>query len=330
MIDTHSHIYAEQFDEDRDAIVERAREAGVENIIVPATKPEEFDAVIALAERYPDVRGAFGVHPHHAAQVNDADLQRVSDLATMGRGIAVGEIGLDYYYDFAPRERQHEVFRHQLRIARETGIPAVLHNRESDDDLLEILEQEQDGTLAFQLHCFSSSVEVLHRALELGAMISFTGNVTFVKANLDEVVRLVPDERIMIETDAPYLAPVPYRGRRNEPSYVGLVADRIATIRGQTPDRIRQMTTENARRFFRLLIVAMFLLTASSIVVEAQTRRERVPDTTLAFPVPVRDIDTNPKAFTRIFGIGPHLGSSTYISGATTLGSGFAYGFWAT
>src|SRR5687768_12389956 len=154
VIDTHSHIYAEQFDEDRDAIVERARSAGVVNIIVPATKPEEFDAVLELVACYPEVRGAFGIHPHHASEVNDDDLERVNELATQGRGIAVGEIGLDYYYDSAPRERQQEVFRHQLRIARETGLPAVLHNRDSDDDLLAILEDEQNGSLAFQLHCF--------------------------------------------------------------------------------------------------------------------------------------------------------------------------------
>lgn len=330
VIDTHSHIYAEQFDDDRDEVVQRARDEGVAMIIVPATRPQEFTLVHELVARYPEVRAAFGVHPHHAAEVDDVDLNHVRTLADSGQGIAVGEIGLDYYYDFAPRDRQQEVFRQQLRIARESGLPAVLHNRESDVDLLAIIEQEQDGSLAFQLHCFSSGPEVLDRALELGAMISFTGNVTFAKANLDEVVRKVPDDRIMIETDAPYLAPVPYRGRRNEPSYVGLVAERIAMIRGQTPDRIRQMTTENARRFFRLATLAIIFV-ASSILASAQyPRSEPLADTSLAFPKPVRAVDTAPRPFSRYFGIGPHIGTSTYISGATTLGSGFAYGFWAS
>lgn len=331
IIDTHSHVYAEQFAEDLDAVIERARDAGIETIVVPATRPEEFDQVAALVARFPELRGAYGVHPHHAAEIDDAVLDRVETLTASGDSIAVGEIGLDYYYDFAPRDRQQEVFRRQLRIARRTGLPAILHNRDSDDDLLAILEQEQDGSLAFQLHCFSSTVEVLERALELGAMISFTGNVTFAKANLDEVVRRVPDDRIMIETDAPYLAPVPYRGRRNEPSYVGLVADRIAMIRGITPDRIRQMTTDNARRFFRLAVLLLVLATASATL-DAQTR-ERPADSTdspLRGPGPVREVDTALAPFTRVFGIGGHVGASTYISGATTQGSGTAVGFWAT
>jgi TatD DNase family protein len=333
LVDTHSHIYAEQFDDDRDDVIERARTAGVNTIIVPATKPEEFERVAALVARYPGVRGAYGIHPHHAAEIDDGALARVEELAASGESIAVGEIGLDYYYDFAPRDRQQQVFRRQLRIARERGLPAILHNRESDDDLLTIIDEEQDGSLAFVLHCFSSGVDVLERALGLGAMVSFTGNVTFAKANLGEVVARVPDDRIMIETDAPYLAPVPHRGRRNEPSYVTLVADRIATIRGQTPERIRQMTTDNARRFFRLALLVLTLLTAAGGVVEAQTRRERPEDSTdspLRGPRPAREVDTTRQAFTRIFGIGGHVGSSTYISEATTEGNGFAVGFWAT
>ena len=328
LIDTHAHIYADQFDDDRDAIIARARESGVESIIVPATKPEEFEAVRLLTERYPEARAAYGVHPHHAAEIDNAVLTRVEELAMSGSAIAVGEIGLDYYYDFAPRERQHEVFRHQLRIARASGLPAVLHNRESDDDLLRIIEDEQDGTLAFQLHCFSSGVDVLERALALGAMISFTGNVTFAKANLDDVVRHVPDDRLMIETDAPYLAPVPHRGRRNEPSYVSLVADRIAMIRGLSIDRIRQMTTDNARRFFRLATLLIVMLCGLAELAVAQTPRDRPEDSTIIGPT--RPFDTTTKPFTRAFGAGVHYGASTYISGATTEGAGGGFGFWLT
>jgi TatD DNase family protein len=329
LIDTHSHIYAEKFDEDRDAVIERARDAGIATIVVPATKPQEFELVADLTRRYPEVRGAYGIHPHHAAEIDDAALERVGALAASGDSIAVGEIGLDYYYDFSPRERQQEVFRRQLGIARESGLPAILHNRESDDDLLAILEEEQDGSLAFQLHCFSSSLDVLDRALALGAMISFTGNVTFAKAQLDEVVRRVPDDRLMIETDAPYLSPVPHRGRRNEPSYVSLVADRIAMIRGITPDRIRQMTTDNARRFFRLSLSLIALLGFATSGAEAQVP-SRPGDSTRRGPDPVREVDTARAPFTRLFGIGGHIGTSTYISGATTKGSGFAKGFTVT
>jgi TatD DNase family protein len=332
LIDTHSHIYLEQFDDDRDDVIERARRAGIETVIVPATKPEEFEKVAALARDYREVRGAYGVHPHHAAEIDDTALELVADRASSGESIAVGEIGLDYYYDFAPRERQQEVFRHQLRIARTHGIPAIVHNRESDDDLLSIIEQEHNGELAFQLHCFSSTVAVLERALELGGMISFTGNVTFAKANLDEVVRSVPDDRIMIETDAPYLAPVPHRGRRNEPSYVALVAERIAMIRGRTPERIRQMTTDNARRFFRLTLALVLLIAAASGTARAQRRTDSDDSTRspLSGPHPVREVDTTRAPFSRIVGIGGHIGASTYISGATTKANGFAAGFWGT
>lgn len=330
MIDTHTHIYAEQFADDRDAVIERARAAGIASMIVPATKPEEFELVAELARRYPEVRGAYGVHPHHADEIDDRTIDRVDELAASGESIAVGEIGLDYYYDHAPRDRQQDVFRRQLRIARERGLPAIVHNRDSDDDLLAIIDEEQDGRLQFQLHCYSSSIEVLERALSLGAMISFTGNVTFAKAALDDVVRRVPDDRIMIETDAPYLAPVPHRGRRNEPSYVGLVADRIAMIRGITPDRIRQMTTDNARRFFRLALFLILLLgtAATSAIAQTSTDRRDDADSLLRGPAPVREVDTARAPFTRVFGLGGHIGTSTYISGATTQGSGFAKGFW--
>jgi TatD DNase family protein len=319
LIDTHSHIYVDRFDADRDAMIERAREAGVETIIVPATNPTEFSDAIELAERYQEVKVAIGVHPHHAAEVNDTDIETVERLAG-DHAVAVGEIGLDYHYDFAPRSVQHDIFRQQLRIAKRLDLPAVIHNRESDDDLLRIIAEEQDGTLQFQLHCFSSGVDVLHRALDLGGMISFTGNITYPKSTLDDVVRAVPDDRIMIETDAPYLTPVPYRGKRNEPAYVSYVAEKLATLRGTSIDAIKQMTTENARRFFKLAFLLLTLVTLSSSISSAQPNKQ-----------PVREIDTTgPKPkFDKWFGIGGHIASSTYISGAVTEANAkFGSGFW--
>lgn len=326
LIDTHSHIYVNRFASDIDEVIERARQAEVETIVVPVTNPTEHAGAFALAERYPEVKVALGVHPHHAHEVSDADLDEIEKLAAAGRGIAIGEIGLDYYYEFAPKERQHEVFRRQLQIAKRLGLPAAVHNRESDDDLLGIIEEEQDGSLRFQLHCFSSDKEVLARALELGAMISFTGNITYPKSTLDEVVRAVPDDRFMIETDAPYLTPVPYRGKRNEPSYVSLVAAKIAELRGESIDAIKQMTTTNARRFFKLpaaIIIVLLSLcglpTGGSLM--AQTS-----------PAPVRPVDTVQKPMLyKLIGIGAHLGSSSYISGSTTVRSSvLGAGFWLT
>lgn len=321
VIDTHAHIYDRRFDDDRSAAIERARRAGVCAIVVPATKPSEFERVIRLSEEHSGmVYGAVGVHPHHAAEVAIGDLEEVERLAATGGAIAIGEIGLDYYYDYAPRERQREVFRRQLRIARRLGLPAVVHNRESDDDVLRIITEEQDGTLRFQLHCFSSSADILRQALELGGMISFTGNVTFRKATLDDVIRMVPDDRVMVETDSPYMTPVPHRGKRNEPCYVPLVAEKVAAVRRVDTDEFNTMTTANARRFFGLPLLLLLLLLPASIKQAA------------AQPQPVRQVDTTPPPpFERIVGIGGHFASSTYISGSTTEADGIpGLGAWLT
>ncbi|MEO5930447.1 MAG: TatD family hydrolase [Candidatus Kapaibacterium sp.] len=323
LIDTHSHIYVDRFADDIEQVIERAREAGVETIVVPTTKPSEFAPALALADRFPEVKVAIGVHPHHAHEINGDDLLEIERLGTVGKAIAIGEIGLDYYYEFAPKERQHEIFRDQLRIAKRTGLPAVVHNRESDDDLMRIIEEEQDGLLRFQLHCFSSSEEVLRRAMDLGGMVSFTGNITYKNSALDGVVRSVPADRFMIETDAPYLTPVPYRGKRNEPGHVSLVAAKIAEIRGETIETITLMTTANAQRFFRLALLFIALLGAAGVRAIAQP----------ASPAPVREIDTTAKQdppFHKLFGIGAHFASSSYIRGASTDATATGFGVWGT
>jgi TatD DNase family protein len=321
LVDTHSHIYVDRFAGDIDQVIANAREAGVEAIVVPTTRPSEIAEALALAERFPEVKVAAGVHPHHAHEVDDADLAEIERVAEEGRVVAIGEIGLDYYYDFAPRERQHEVFRRQLRMAKRLGLPAAIHNRESDEDLLRIIEEEQDGSLRFQLHCFSSDIPTLERALALGGMISFTGNITYSKSTLDDVVRAVPGDRLMVETDAPYLTPVPYRGRRNEPGHVALVAAKVAELRGETIDAIKQMTTANARRFFNLTLLILTLLAAIGTGAIAQP----------SSPAPVRTIDTTVKQdppFEKLVGIGGHIASSSYIRGASTDATAIGYGWW--
>lgn len=316
LIDTHAHIYHKRFTDDVEQMIERAREAGVEKIIIPATEPEEFPLAAALAQRFPEVHVAVGVHPHSAATVSDAELDQLPDAVRQCNAIAIGEIGLDYYYDFAPKERQQEVFRRQLRLARELSLPAVIHNRESDDDVLRILEEEQDGTLRFQLHCFSSGTEVLERALELGGMISFTGNITFAKSTLDPVVRQVPDDRLMIETDSPFMTPVPHRGKRNEPSYVGLVAQKIAQIRDVTPEKIALMTTQNARRFFALSLLMLVALVPGVLSLHAQTLE------------PVAAVDTvQREPYDKLIGIDAHVAGTTFIIERATQASTFSLGY---
>lgn len=337
LIDTHAHLYVGRFAEDIEQVLERATEAGVEAVVIPATKPQEFEPALKLSKRFPQIHVAIGVHPHHAAEIVDSDLDHVQELLQQGNGIAVGEIGLDYYYDFAPKLRQHQVFRRQLQIAKNVGLPAVIHNRESDEDVLRILEEEQDGSLRFQLHCFSSGVEVLERAVALGGMISFTGNITFSKGKLDEVVRAVPDERIMIETDAPYMTPVPHRGKRNEPAFVELVAQKMAELRGKTLQEIMTTTTANAKHFFQLvvLLVLVFIPTVAQQA-SAQDKQNQAFDANFgslslpSFPADSTPIPAKPsEPYEKWFGLGGHFASTSIISGSLTDANAVAgYGIW--
>ena len=318
LIDTHAHIYDKRFGEDFGEMLDRAAAEGVVRIVAPATEPEDFPKLSELKRQHRMVEIALGTHPHSAAKVTDQELERLPEIVGEEKAIAIGEIGLDYYYDFAPRDRQQEVFRKQLKTAKELGLPAVIHNRESDEDVLRILEEEQDGSLRFQLHCFSSGPEVLRRAIDLGGMISFTGNITFSKSQLDEVVGLVPDDRLMIETDSPYMTPVPHRGKRNEPSFVGRVAEKIAVIRNVSTETIAQMTTQNARRFFALTLLLLLIGSIQSL--QAQT------------PEPTTPIDTTRQRgpYDKLIGVGPHLTSTTFLIDRVTQTSTLSPGLWLT
>lgn len=318
LIDTHSHVYGRRFDDDIVEVFERAAEAGVRHVVIPATKPSEFAELRAVAERHPIASIALGVHPHAAAEVSDEEIDRLPEQIREAGAIAVGEIGLDYHYDFAPRDRQIAVFRRQIAIARELALPIVVHNRESDEDVLQTLEQEQDGSLRFQLHCFSSSIEVMRRALDLGGLISFTGNVTFKKSRLAEVVREVPEDRFMIETDAPYMTPEPNRGKRNEPAYVRDVAATIASIRQVPFDRIAEMTTTTARKFFRLaaLLLAVALTAGDGALAQGETDPVAAVDTT---------VRTEP--YDKLVGLGLHLTQTTFIVDRITSASTASLGY---
>jgi TatD DNase family protein len=249
LIDSHAHLADDRILPDVDAVVARAREAGLAGIVTIATDAEDARTHLGLAERFADVWSTAGIHPHAAGTSSDATLAAVRELAAHPRVVALGETGLDYHYDFSPREAQRTNFARHLEMARETGLPVIVHAREADDDLRAILREAGQGTLGV-LHSFSSTRELLEDALAMGWYASFSGMITFKKFDGPEFVRMVPADRIMVETDTPYLAPVPNRGKTNEPAFVVHTARRAAEIRGEDPEELAARTLENTRRFY--------------------------------------------------------------------------------
>jgi TatD DNase family protein len=254
-IDSHAHIDGPEFDADRDEIIERARAAGVSTILNVGTGDPHSGAVeraVELGRQHAAVYTAIGTHPHDARLYDDNAEEKIKTLVQSERVIAWGEIGLDFHYDDSPRDVQIAVFKRQLHAARECDLPVVIHTREAEVETIEILESDYAGAeRSGVFHCFSGGMELAQRAIELGFMISFSGIVTFKKADeLRAVAKQVPLDRLLIETDCPYLSPIPYRGKRNEPAYVVEVARRLAGIHGVDVEEIGRLTTENFRNFF--------------------------------------------------------------------------------
>ncbi|MET0649027.1 MAG: TatD family hydrolase [Pyrinomonadaceae bacterium] len=254
-VDSHAHIDGEEFDGDRDEVVARARGAGVRAILNVGTGDPHggnFERAVALAEKYEGVYAAVGVHPHDAKLYTEAAERLLLEFVRSKRVVALGEIGLDYHYDNSPREVQREVFARQLRLARAENLPVIIHSRDADAETLEILRAEYEGAeRGGVMHCFGGGPALAEGALGLGFYISFAGNVTFKKADaLREVALAVPSERLLVETDCPYLAPVPHRGRRNEPAHVVETARFLAELRGARPEEIGRVTSENFSRLF--------------------------------------------------------------------------------
>lgn len=257
LVDTHAHLTMTEFAADLPEVLERAAAAEVATIIcVGVDLPSSRDAV-QLAQRYPGVVATVGVHPNEAADLPSGWLEELRALTRMPRVVALGEIGLDYYRRRTERSRQQELFRAQLELARESGLPVVVHNREADADVVEILE-EWAGGLPDQhprgvLHCFSGDVSLMERCVAAGFYVSFAGPITFRNAgSAPQVAAATPRDRLLVETDAPYLAPHPHRGKRNEPAYVRLVAERMAELRNASLAEVAAVTSENAARLFGL------------------------------------------------------------------------------
>lgn len=246
IIDSHVNLHAPQFDEDRDEVITRAREAGVQMMVEISDKLSTFDATHGLAMAHDDIWCTVGVHPHEARDYADLTAGRLIELARRPRVVGIGECGLDFHYDFSPREIQAQVFRQHVEAARQTGLPLVIHTREADEVMARILREEMvAGPFKFLMHCYTSGRELAELAAELGGWFSVSGIATFKAAeDVREIVRIMPAERIIVETDCPYLAPIPHRGRRNEPAYVGLVLQKLAEIRGWSHEEAEQRTTD--------------------------------------------------------------------------------------
>ena|SRR5690242_1682299 len=251
LVDSHCHLDFPDFSAELDAILARARASGISRIVTISTRVKKHAQVLAIAEAYPDVFCSVGTHPHHAAKEPDVDAKLLVGIAKHPKVVAIGEAGLDYYYDNSPRDVQAASLRQHIAAARQTGLPLVIHSRDCDDDITGILRDENGkGAFPAVLHCFTGSRELAFAAIELGHYVSFTGILTFKRSeDLRAIAAALPADRILVETDAPYLAPLPYRGKRNEPAYVIETAKVLAETRGVSVDEIARQTTEN---FFRL------------------------------------------------------------------------------
>ena len=250
-VDSHCHLDFPDFAKELDAVVARAQAAGIGRIVTISTRVRRHDGVLAIAERFPDVYCSVGTHPHHAHEEFDITSEQLAKRANAAKVVAIGEAGLDYFYDNSPRAAQEQGFRQHIAAARQTGLPLVIHSRDADADMARILEEEAGrGPFPAVLHCFTGGRELAMRAIALGLYVSFTGILTFKKSDaLRGIAAELPLDRILIETDAPYLAPGRFRGKRNEPSYVVETAKVLAETRGVPLEQIGRQTTEN---FFRL------------------------------------------------------------------------------
>lgn len=252
LIDSHCHLDFDVLSADLDGVIARAQAAGVDGCVTISTRVKQFKKITDIAEKFTNVWCSVGTHPHNAHEELDISAEELIRLAEHPKCVAIGEAGLDYHYDNSPREAQAEGFRRHIAASRETGLPLVIHSRSADDDMAQILEEESGkGAFPFVLHCFSSGADLARRGLALGGYVSFSGILTFKNAQeIQEVAGFVPADRMLVETDAPYLAPVPHRGQSNEPAFVRHTAEKLAEIRGASLEEIGAQTTKNFARLF--------------------------------------------------------------------------------
>ncbi|UGY11291.1 TatD family hydrolase [Phyllobacterium pellucidum] len=252
LVDSHCHLDFADFEEERDAIVQRALDHGIKRLVTIGTRVRRFDTILAIAERYDSVYASVGTHPNNAHDELDVTAEELIRLAQHPKVVAIGEAGLDYHYDYAPPQAQAQGLRTHIQAARVTQLPLVIHARNADDDMISILKEESGkGAFPFILHCFSSGGELARVGVDLGGYVSFSGILTFKNSpEIRDIARNVPRDRLLVETDAPYLAPVPHRGKRNEPSFVRHTATVLADTIGVSEEEIARLTTDNVFRLF--------------------------------------------------------------------------------
>ncbi|WP_028390531.1 TatD family hydrolase [Bacillus cihuensis] len=251
LFDTHVHLNDKQFDEDLEEVIQRTKETGVSNMVVVGFDRPTIIRAMELVEKYDFIYAAVGWHPVDAVDMTDEDLNWIEDLASHPKIVAIGEMGLDYHWDKSPKDIQKDVFRKQIKLAKKVKLPIIIHNREATADIVEILKEENAHEVGGIMHCFSGSPEIAKECLEMNFYISLGGPVTFKNAKKPkEVAAEIPLDRLLIETDCPYLAPHPFRGKRNEPAYVKLVAEQIAEIKEITFEEVAEATTRNAKKLF--------------------------------------------------------------------------------
>ncbi len=250
-IDTHTHLFLNNFDGDRDEVIKNALDAGVKYMLVPGTDIETSKQAIILAEKYSFIYATVGIHPHDTKDWDDAWIDELRELAKHKKVVAIGEIGLDYFYDFSPKAKQHQAFEKQIQLALELELPIVIHNRDSNNDIMDFARKFKETPLKAQYHCFAGTIDNARELVEMGHYISFTGNITFKKADsVREVLSKVSVENIMLETDSPFLTPVPHRGKRNEPKHIPLIAEVVAKTHHLRVEDVARTTSWNAYKLF--------------------------------------------------------------------------------
>lgn len=250
-IDTHCHLDFPQFDKDRDRVIQRAKESGVDYILNIGSSLVSSSNSVELADKFDFIYAAVGVHPHDSDKVSTAYWQKLIDLVSFNKVRAIGEVGLDYYRNLSSHETQKKIFKKAIILAKEKNLPLIIHNRQANNDILEILKENMP--LRAVIHCFSGDSKFLNECLDLGFFVSFTANITYKNSSaLREVVKITPLKRLFLETDAPYLAPQGLRGKNNEPAFVKFVAEEIAKIKNETIEKIALVTSNNAKEFFKL------------------------------------------------------------------------------
>lgn len=253
LFDTHVHLNARQFKKDYKEVIERAMKANVNYMVIVGFDDETIPLAFQIAEKYENIYVAIGWHPVSAIDFTDKHLEMLRKFSAHPKVVAIGEMGLDYHWDTSPAEVQKVVFKKQIQLAKQVNLPIIIHNREATTDVIQILKEEEANVVGGVMHCFSGSIQEMEQCIEMNFYISLAGPVTFKNAKeLKEVAKVVPLERLLIETDAPYLAPHPHRGKRNEPAYISLVAKEIASIKGISYEKLAEQTTKNAHEFFKL------------------------------------------------------------------------------